>query len=121
MVYPRLFTPEEARKTLPLVRRIVADILTAARDLRALPEGDPGTDALAGRVQEYLQELETLGCYYKDWSYTVGLVDFPAVIDGETVFLCWRSDETELGWYHPLDTGYQGRTPLPAQPNAKDS
>lgn len=121
MVFTRLFTPEEARKTLPLVRRIVEDILSTARELRELGEGDTSLATLAARIQEYLQELEALGCYYKDWSYTVGLVDFPAVIDGETVFLCWRSDETELGWYHPVDAGYQGRTPLPAQPKAKDS
>ena len=54
-----------------------------------------------------------MGCFFKDWNFSIGLVDFPTVIDGETVFLCWRSDEGQLGWYHRIEEGYQGRRPLP--------
>ena len=58
-------------------------------------------------------ELEELGCYFKDWDFKVGLVDFPAKIEGEEVFLCWKSDEETLGWYHPIEGGFQERKPIP--------
>ena len=54
-----------------------------------------------------------MGCSFKDWNFSIGLVDFPAVIDGETVFLCCRSDEGKLAWYHRIEDGYQRRRPLP--------
>ena len=54
-----------------------------------------------------------MGCYYKDWNFQIGLVDFPALVDDEVVFLCWRSDESELRYYHRLEEGFAGRRPLP--------
>ncbi len=68
---------------------------------------------LQAELEDQLLELDEMGCFFKDWDFSVGLVDFPAVIDGWTVFLCWRSDEKELAWYHPIDEGFQGRRPLP--------
>ena len=96
---------------LPLVRRIVGDILAEGQ---ALNEGRPegGPEAARLRMESLIRELADLGCLYKDWSYTVGLVDFPAWVDGKEVFLCWRSDEDRIGHYHPLDSGYMGRRPL---------
>jgi hypothetical protein len=113
MEFKRLFTPQEAESALPLVRQIVADILETARRIRELDENDGDLPRLQAEMEEHLMELEGVGCFFKDWNFSVGLVDFPAVIDGETVFLCWRSDESELAWYHPIEQGYQGRKPLP--------
>jgi len=115
MEFKRLFTPGDAERTLPLVRQIVADVLETGRRIR---EQDREADAeeiaaLESDLEEHLRELEAIGCFYKDWNFAVGLVDFPAEIDGQTVFLCWRSDESELGWYHPVEEGYRGRRPLP--------
>jgi hypothetical protein len=102
MEFKRLFTRSEAESTLPLVRKI-----------RQLDEGDEMLAHLQEELAENLRELADMGCYFKDWNFSVGLVDFPAVIDGETVFLCWRSDENGLAWYHRIQDGYQGRRPLP--------
>jgi hypothetical protein len=113
MEFKRLFTQREAESTLPLVKQIVADVLETARKIREAGEDDDELPRLQAELEENVQELEGMGCFFKDWNFTVGLVDFPAEIDGETVFLCWRSDETELAWYHPIDEGYQGRRPLP--------
>ncbi len=115
MEFKRLFTPREAQNTLPLVRRIVTDILETARRIRELPEDNAELPGLQGELEENLREIESIGCFFKDWDFSVGLVDFPAMIDGETVFLCWRSDEDELAWYHRIEEGYQGRKPLPKQ------
>jgi hypothetical protein len=113
MEFKRLFTPREAESTLPLVRQIVADILATALRIRELEENHDELPGLQAELEENLGELASMGCYFKDWNFSVGLVDFPAVIDGETVFLCWRSDENELSWYHRIEDGYQGRRPLP--------
>jgi len=113
MDFKRFFTPEEAERTLPLVRQIVEDILRTAHRLREQPQEDPETSRLEAELQEHLLEIQELGCFFKDWNFSVGLVDFPAIIDGESVFLCWRSDETSLEWYHGIEEGYQGRRRLP--------
>jgi len=113
MEFKRLFTQREAESALPLVRQIVADILETARRIREAEEGGPEIADLQAELEEHLLELEEMGCFYKDWNFSVGLVDFPAEIDGQTVFLCWRSDENELAWYHRIEEGYQGRRPLP--------
>lgn len=127
MTGPRTFTPAEANRMLPLVRRIVADILAAGRELRRLaPDGlapesrVPEVDRQMQRLKDLVNELEQLGCQYKDWNFDVGLVDFPARIEGRDVLLCWRSDEPEIRFYHGLEDGYTGRRPIP-EPLARGS
>ena len=114
--FPRLFTVTEAQRTLPLVRAIVQDVLDLGAQARAVLSGqadEPAIDELQDQLREHLAELAAIGCYYKDWNFQIGLVDFPALIDGEVVFLCWRSDEPELRYYHRIEDGYAGRRPLP--------
>ena len=118
----KYFTPADARKTLPLVKNIVRDILNTTREMRLIAEeinGGLGNDLrikkLAADVTGFLSELEEIGCFYKDTKFQIGLVDFPAMIDGEEVYLCWRSDENDILYYHESDTGYSGRKLIPAQ------
>jgi hypothetical protein len=119
MEFTRYFTPKEATSALPLVRQIVEDILETARGMHDLDESEEELRAdLQSELEQHLAELEDIGCYYKDWNFSVGLVDFPAIVEGEIVFLCWRSDEPELAWYHPIEEGYRGRRPLSVVPRA---
>ncbi len=118
----KYFTPAEAKKTLPLVKNIVRDILQTTREIRLIAdeiggnsEGDPRIKKLASNVTGFLRELEEIGCYYKDSNFQIGLVDFPAIIDGEEVYLCWRSDESDIIYYHGVDEGYSGRKLIPPQ------
>ena len=53
--------------------------------------------------------LET-GCIIKDLD--VGLLDFPAVIDKQDVYLCWKLGEDRIRFYHRQDEGFAGRKPL---------
>jgi hypothetical protein len=46
-----------------------------------------------------------------------GLVDFPALVSGRQVWLCWRSGETAVGFWHNMDEGFAGRRPLQALPD----
>ncbi len=116
----RLFSPEQADRTLPLVRKIVADILRCGQELRSLamrPEISSTAEneswILKDRLTSCFRELEQIGCSFKDWNFETGLVDFPARIDGRLVLLCWRSDEPRVRWYHSLEGGYAARRPIP--------
>lgn len=118
----KYFSPSDAVRTLPLVKRIVEDILQTTKEMRLYAEdvngqieNDPYIKKMAGRVEEFITELEEIGCFYKDWNFTIGLVDFPSVIDGNDVFLCWRSDEETIKFYHDLDSGFAGRKRIPEE------
>jgi len=41
-----------------------------------------------------------------------GLVDFPALVSGRQIWLCWQRGDRTIGWWHSLDTGFAGRLPL---------
>ncbi|MBS1536628.1 MAG: DUF2203 domain-containing protein [Bacteroidetes bacterium] len=116
----KYFTPHEATQMLPLVRRIVEDIITEGTQLREYVqevqnnvEGNPEFERRIRLINGYFKELEELGCLYKDWNFSIGLVDFPAVIDDEEVLLCWRSDEDKLEYYHSIEDGFSGRKRIP--------
>ena len=116
----KYFTRVEAEKTLPLVRQIVRDILNNAYAVRYISNslGEMATDnpvinELIGKIGSYLEELEEIGCKYRDWNFQVGLVDFPSIIDGEEVVLCWRSDEESIRYFHKLELGFMGRELIP--------
>ena len=117
----RCFTPAQANRTLPLVRRIVTDIVQRGHELRRLTAGPLHESArtrvprLQAELAELFEELERIGCSYKDWGFELGLVDFPAQIDGRDVLLCWRSDEPRVEWYHAPEAGFSGRRPIPPE------
>ncbi|MAE77916.1 MAG: hypothetical protein CMJ85_13725 [Planctomycetes bacterium] len=114
------FTPRQASRALPLVKQIVADIIESGRELRSCAEaGDSEENRnrlvhIGDRIRELREELQMIGCEYKDWTFETGLVDFPSEIDGRPVLLCWRSDEPSVAWYHDYEAGYTGRQPIPA-------
>lgn len=118
----KYFSPSEAVRTLPLVKKIVSDILTDASQLRIISssiavnaEKDPDIIKLTQNIEGYLKELEEIGCFFKDWNFQLGLVDFPSIIDGKEVMLCWRSDEESIMYYHGISDGYVGRKPIPEE------
>ena len=61
-------------------------------------------------INEGLESIESLGAQPKDLD--LGLVDFPAVIEGEEVLLCWKYGEKRIRFYHGLTDGYAGRKPI---------
>lgn len=54
--------------------------------------------------------IDGLGLTLRDIEH--GLVDFPALVAGRQIWLCWQRGETAIGWWHGLDTGFSGRRPL---------
>ncbi|MEZ6184168.1 MAG: DUF2203 domain-containing protein [Planctomycetota bacterium] len=123
----RVFTPQEANRTLPLVRKIVEDILDVGRELRALweqeREGELDLDSgerrraeeVVRELEGFFRELDQIGCSFRSPDFSLGLVDFPAVIEDQLVHLCWRSDEEELLYYHDPRAGFAGRKRIPAE------
>ncbi|MDZ7625638.1 MAG: DUF2203 family protein [Ignavibacteriaceae bacterium] len=86
----KYFTPAEAKKTLPLVRKIVKDILDTSREMRLIAdeigrnvENDPAFKSLQTISKDLCRNLKRIGCYFKDWNFSIGLIDFPAIIDGK--------------------------------------
>ena len=65
----------------------------------------------AVRLDMGLRELQALDIVVRDLEQ--GLIDFPAVIDGEEVYLCWELGEGEIAYFHDLESGFGGRRPLP--------
>jgi hypothetical protein len=67
-------------------------------------------DHLANAIKTALERIEAHGCVVKDLD--VGLLDFPALIDNEEVYLCWRLGEDRIRFWHRQDEGFAGRKPL---------
>lgn len=119
--YKKYFTPNEANKRLPYVRKIVQEILEKGRvwqkqtDEQGENNPSPETLGLQVDIETLMSELEDLGCFFKDWNFEIGLVDFPSKINGQVVLMCWRNDEDSVRWFHPVETGYVARQPIPEE------
>jgi hypothetical protein len=68
-------------------------------------------DRVVAEANQILENINELGCRVTD--VEMGLVDFPATIAGQDVYLCWRLDEPSVQYYHGLREGYAGRKPIP--------
>jgi hypothetical protein len=128
----KFFSLAEANRTLPLVKRVVQDILTVYpewKDLvaqyeliaaQARPDWGQSKeqvdlkariDAVAGKINGYLGELEQVGCEFK--GFDEGLVDFHGRLEAREILWCWKHGEDRITHWHELDTGFAGRQPLP--------
>lgn len=129
----RYFTPEEANALLPEIRPLAEEMVGHRRRLAAAEarqaevleriSGNGGDLApsdlaeLAEEVEQHatalarcLRDLSALGVQVKDLER--GLVDFPALREGEEVLLCWELGEDEVAYWHGVDDGFAGRQPL---------
>jgi hypothetical protein len=124
----KIFTIEEANAVLPTVQRLLSKIQRTHKQLsryrgeakEASEAAERGGGGVADgpmyariliKLTHYLNELEALGVQLKDLER--GLVDFPYLREGRVVLLCWQVGEgDELEWWHDVDAGFAGRTPL---------
>ena len=122
----KYFTVSEANSTVDVIRPIIARILEIrATILERQPQvwtvvekaaGNGGSQLASEMVMDF-NELDSLvhsvqatGALLKD--INTGLVDFPAIRDGQEVYLCWRFGEGQILFWHTLESGFQGRQPL---------
>lgn len=69
------------------------------------------------RMQGQVDQMQATVARIDGWGIALrdidtGLVDFPALVSGRQVWLCWRLGEAEVGWWHGLEDGVAGRRPL---------
>ena len=125
MIHDRHFTREEAEALLPTVEPMLRELRTARDRLTdaeahqlladAAPTnggGAPGREVGEGflEVRRLLGGIQELGIVVRDIDR--GLIDFPAIVDGEEIYLCWQLDEDGVAWWHDLESGFGGRQPL---------
>ena len=124
----RTFTPDEANSALdqvrPLAERMVelrarlAELEDEQREVVRIVAGNgsgegvgdartPEFAKLARELQDVVDELTSTGIQLKDAD--TGLLDFPAIREGEDVLLCWSVGEPAVEWWHGLEDGYAGR------------
>jgi hypothetical protein len=125
LVHERHFTRAEANALLPQLNALLGqlreskDALTDEEAHEALAEAAPangggGEGRQVGvaflEVRRLLEAIGESGIVLRDIDR--GLVDFPALIDGREVYLCWELGEDEVAYWHDLEGGYGGREPL---------
>ena len=74
--------------------------------------------ALMGALEQAVEEIQRSGCVVKDLD--VGLLDFPALLNGVEVYLCWRLGETKIEWWHSTQEGFSGRRRIVDEFDADD-
>ncbi|WP_243089981.1 DUF2203 domain-containing protein [Thermus neutrinimicus] len=126
-MFARIFTKEEADALLPEIQRVLSQMRQARKELSQvqarLPEArglerralEEEARFLLGSLEADARYLASLGVFLKDLDR--GLVDFPARVGGEVVFLCWQEGEPEVAHYHPLAGGFAERRPLEGEAN----
>ena len=120
----KYFTVAEANAALPLVKRIVKDIVEQYRLVMVyharLQESDledserdrleSARSEATDKLDNLTNELADIGCELKDWES--GLVDFPARMDRRDVCLCWKLGEEHITQWHEVYAGFAGREPI---------
>lgn len=62
------------------------------------------------RVKDALAEIDSIGVQVKDLD--IGLLDFPCVVEGQVVLLCWKLGEKAIAHWHGVQEGFAGRKPI---------
>ena len=131
---PRLFTLTEAERTRREVEPVLVEAIELRKKLAPLVE-ELGAisariqwvggsvvpyektarmrfehDKLAESLKASLERIQSTGCLIKDLD--TGLLDFPAIINNEEVYLCWRLGEERIRFWHRQNEGFAGRKPL---------
>ncbi len=122
----KVFTITEANQLIPLLEEHLAAIKrgkgvlvrTKPEIAKAAEKAHLGGGSVIGphyirtleQISRGLQEIHELGVHLKDLD--MGLCDFPYMMDGRIVYLCWKLGEQEVRWWHETTSGYSSRQPL---------
>ena len=122
----KIFTLSEANQLIPHLedhlsatkRGKAVLVRTRAEIRKASSKSEYGGGSCAGphyikaleEISQNLHAIQEMGVHVKDLD--LGLCDFPYVLDGRVVYLCWKLGEAEIRWWHEVTTGYKARQPL---------
>jgi len=62
------------------------------------------------RAKDAVAEIDSIGVQVKDLD--IGLLDFPCVVEGQIVLLCWKLGEKSITHWHGTQEGFAGRKPI---------
>ncbi len=119
-----LFTVEEAQRVLEGLRPTLDELVAVRADAvelsAAVAQGRPSAlgglpelKAAEARLDELMTTIQQTGAELKGFAPL--LIDFPAVLDGVPVLLCWVEGDGRIAWYHRTELGFAGRRPLPGR------
>lgn len=128
----RHFTPAEAEALLPEIDRLLKTAESLVARVEQLPQapargaetnghvsvnGAAGADrssearSIEAELQRIVDRIQDQGVVVRD--LRIGLIDFPSLRDGQSIFLCWkRGEPLSIEWWHPTSTGIAGRQRL---------
>ena len=123
--FEKHYTREEARGLLPQIRQWLGRLAQLQVDLQKFEErmgglASSGADLGGELVNAWTRTLADLEDVFLEFQrreiqvkdFERGLLDFPAIIGGKEVFLCWEKDEEDIEFWHDLDAGLAGRERL---------
>ncbi len=131
---PKLFSLTEAERARAELEPVLLEAMGARRRMGELEEALSGLaeriqrmggmlvsyekaaklrlerDALSQAIRSAIERIEATGCVVKDLD--VGLLDFPARLHDQDIYLCWHVGEDRIRFYHRQDEGFAGRKPI---------
>ncbi len=94
---------QELRQRIFLSGGMQVDVISVARQRAEIEKS-------VQQAKDAVAEIDSIGVQVKDLD--TGLLDFPCVIGGEIVLLCWKMGELRIDFWHTVDAGFRGRQPL---------
>ena len=123
--FKKHYSRDEARALLPQIRQWLKQLSTARQRFGRLDQRlagllAGGQDTGGETVNQWVKVLADIKVNLREFQkreiqikdFDRGLVDFPAILDGKEVFLCWEQDEQDIEFWHDLNSGYAGRERL---------
>jgi len=128
---PRYFTLPQAEKLLPEVESAIRDAIAAKSEFEHAETEWQGfssrvtllggvrvdhsevshlksrRESSARQLKDAVEKIQECGCLLKDLD--MGLIDFPTLLRGEEVYLCWKLGESGIQFWHGVHEGYRGR------------
>jgi hypothetical protein len=101
------FSIDKAERLIPELTRLLNE---ARARLLVLEKGSVNNNGLNSEIAQLIKEIESRGVIVRD--VASGIVDIPALRNGEPVYLCWRLGERRIMYWHPIDAGLSGRRPI---------
>ena len=103
----------ELQEELSALNRRVFMMGGMSIDIAAVQRRKTTFEALVQRAKDSLQEIDAIGVQVKDLD--TGLLDFPCLLEGEAVLLCWKRGEPRIEFWHRMEDGFRGRQPIDAR------
>ena len=131
---PRFFTLHQAEQLLPQVESAIRDAIARKAeyqeaesdwqgfqrrvmmlggmqvDHEQLLEFKNRRDSAVANLKEAIGKIQEIGCLVKDLD--IGLIDFPTLLHGQEVYLCWKLGESAIQFWHGVQEGFRGRKPI---------